>query len=224
LLFPFAAAALYTKNYFAPPDTTSYDYMTYGVPFTQSDTTAIPSSTTMGDCSKNSTFKVAIIDSGYMVKHPDSPCLTDTNGKTNCIGYSNVTEPWDAPVSNWHGTHVMGIIGSLGGSAPFTNIGVIPTRNDICYVFYRVFNEIGAGAKWSSIFEAVDHAVINHGAKVINMSLGGGKVLGGQAYFDRAYAAGTLTVAASGNDGMFVDRYPASYQNVISVGAINNEK
>jgi serine protease len=178
----------------------------------------------MGDCSDPSTFKVAIIDSGYMVKHPDSPCLTDANSKTNCIGYSFVTDPWNAPLSNSHGTHVMGIIGSLGGSGPFTNVGVMPTRNDICYVIYRVFAESGGGASWSSIFAAVDRAVIDQGAKVINLSLGGGAVPGGQAYFNKAYAAGTLTVAASGNDGRFLDKYPASYNDVISVGAINNDK
>jgi subtilisin family serine protease len=49
-------------------------------------------------------------------------------------------------------------------------------------------------------------------------------VPGGQAFFNRAFAAGTLTVAASGNDGRFVDKYPASYNDVISVGAINNDK
>jgi serine protease len=202
----------------------SYEYASYGVPFTQSDSTVIPSSTTMGDCSNPSTFKVAIIDSGYMVNHPDSPCLTETDGKTNCIGYSFVADPWDAPARNAHGTHVMGIIGSLGGSGPFTNIGVMPTRNDICYVIYRVFAESGGGASWSSIFAAVDSAVLDHGAKVINLSLGGGKVWIGQAYFNRAYAAGTLTVAASGNSGRVVDMYPASYDGVISVGAINNDK
>jgi serine protease len=214
---------LLTKNYFAPPESTTYEYKSYGVDFTQSDSD-IPSSPTMGDCSNPSTFKVAIVDSGYMKNHPDSPCFTDPDGKTNCIGYSFVGDPWDAPVSHWHGTHVMGIIGSLGGSGPYTNVGVMPTRNDICYVFYRVFPEPWGGASWSTIFAAVDKAVIDEGAKVINMSLGGGAVSGGQAYFSRAYEAGTLTVAASGNEGQFLDRYPASYNDVISVGAINQNK
>jgi serine protease len=216
-----STAALLTKNFFAD----SYEYTTYGVDFTQSDSTAIPSSTTMGDCSNPSTFKVAIIDSGYMVNHPDSPCLTDQNGKTNCIGKSFVfNTPWNAPVSNWHGTHVMGIIGSLGASGPYTNVGVMPTRNDICYVIYRVFPEGSSGSSWSTIFAAIDDAVLVQEAKVINMSLGGGSVPSGQAYFSRAYEMGTLTIASSGNNGQFVDSYPASYKDVISVGAINQDK
>jgi hypothetical protein len=68
---------LYTKNYFAP-ENTSYEYESYVVPFTQSDSNANPSSTTMGDCSDPSTFKVAIIDSGYMVKHPDIAFVSPT--------------------------------------------------------------------------------------------------------------------------------------------------
>jgi serine protease len=178
----------------------------------------------MGDCSNPSTFKVAIIDSGYMVNHPDSPCLTDADGKTNCIGYSFVADPWHAPVYHYHGTHVMGIIGSLGGSGPYTNVGVMPTRNDICYVIYRVFAEPNGAASWSSILAAVDSAVIDQGVKVINMSIAGPGIRGAQAYFSRAYAAGTLSVAASGNDGRFTYSFPASHNDVISVGAINNNK
>jgi serine protease len=217
---------LYTKTFFD----SSYEYQSYGVDFTQSDSAAIPSSTTMGNCSDPDVFKVAIIDSGYKVNHPDSPCTTDDSGYTNCIGYSFAynaqgdPDPWDAPVQSWHGTHVMGIIGSLGDNSPYSNVGSIPTRNDICYVFYRVFSETGGGASWSTIFAAVDSAVIDEKVNVINMSLGGGAVYGGQAYFDRAYAAGTLVVAASGNNGGWVYSYPASYHNVISVAAIDYNK
>jgi cell wall-associated protease len=218
---------LFTKSYFG----SSYEYRSYGIDFTQSDSTAIPSSTTMGDCSDPDVFKVAIIDSGYMVNHPDSPCLT-ANGKTNCIGTSFVTnwwdgsvkDPWDAPVFHYHGTHVMGIIGSLKDNGPYTNVGVMPTRNGICYVTYRVFGEPSGGASWSSIYAAVDKAVLDDKVQVINMSLAGSATMGGQALFSKAYAAGTLTVAASGNNGAVFDTYPSSYKDVISVGAIKDDK
>jgi serine protease len=217
------AAYLYTKKYF-PPNNTLYEYESYGVPFTQSDSTAIPSSTTMGDCSDPSTFKVAILDSGYLVSHPDSPCMTDADNKTNCIGESYFSDPWDAPYNMTHGTHVMGIIGSLGGSGPYTNNGLIPTRNDICYVFYRVFSEESQGAPLSSVYGYVEKAVLDHGVKVINLSLTGPNIWSGQRFFNEAYKRGTLTVAASGNEGRFMDKYPASYDDVISVGAIQNYK
>jgi hypothetical protein len=118
------SAYLLSRNYFGT--TGAYEYKSYGVDFTQSDSTAIPSSDTPGDCSDPSAFRVAIIDSGYMVNHPDSPCVTDANGKTNCIGTSLVADPWDAPIVGYHGTHVMGIIGSLGGNSRYSNVGVMP--------------------------------------------------------------------------------------------------
>jgi serine protease len=211
---------LYTYNEFG----SGYEYQSYGVDFTQSNSDAIPSNFNIGNCSDPNVFKVAIIDSGYKVNHPDSPCRTDANGDTNCIGHSWVADPWDAPVESWHGTHVMGIIGSLGDNSPYSNVGSMPTPNNICYVFHRVFPESGGGAPWSTIFAAVDRAVLDEQVNVINMSLGGGYTTKGQEVFDRAHSEGTLVVAASGNDGGWVYRFPASYRNVLSVAAIDYNK
>jgi serine protease len=213
-----------TGTLFTPKSFTSYEYQSYGVDFTQADSTIIPSSTTVGNCNDPGVFKVAIIDSGYHYYHPDSPCTTDASGNPNCIGYSFISsDPWDAPVENWHGTHVTGIIGSLSGNSPYSNVGIMPTRNGICYLIYRVFPESGAGAPWSNVLAAVDSAVFNK-VNVINMSLGGGSVTGAQDFFTAAYAAGTLVVAAAGNDAGNVYSYPASYDNVISVAAIDSDK
>jgi serine protease len=215
------------ESYFDPPP--GFEFKSYGVPMTQSDSTNIPSSKAEGDCMDPNSFKVAVIDSGYMFYHPDSPCVI-TDVKSNCRGLSlaydpeGQVEPWWAPVKAIHGTHVMGIIGSLGGSGQYSNVGVVPTRNNICYLTYRVFPESGAGAYTSTILAAVESAVYN-GAKVINMSLGGGAPISiGQQLYDKVAEAGTLTVAAAGNSGKFENFYPGSYNNVISVGAIGNTK
>jgi serine protease len=66
--------------------------------------------------------------------------------------------------------------------------------------------------------------VLDEKVKVINMSLGGGYTKVGQAYFDRAHSEGTLVVAASGNDGGYYCTYPACYNNVLSVSAIDSNK
>jgi serine protease len=214
-----------TEEYYDQPDSNEYEYQSYGIPLTQSDSTNIPSSTAVGDCSDPNTFKVAVIDSGYRVGHRDNPCVFYSNGKRSCAGYSFFEDdPWYRPIKNTHGTHVMGIIGSLGGSGQYSNVGVMPTRNGICYFVYRVFSDDpNSGARWSSIYASVDNAVQN-GAKVINMSLGGPKTTRGQEYFTRAYANGALVVAAAGNSGQVADFYPASYNNVLSVGAIDKNR
>jgi subtilisin family serine protease len=201
------------------------EFVSYGIPFTQSDSTVIPSNDSLGDCTNPNVFKVAIIDSGYMVNHVDSPCATNPRyGTSNCIGYSFVEDPWDAPYHNWHGTHVMGIIGAKGNSGKYTSVGVIPVQNDICYVIYRVTPEDSNDATWSNVLAAVDKAVLDEKVDVINMSLGGPGISGAQEYFTRAHEEGTLIVAASGNDGAYMDIYPSSYNDVISVGAIDPDK
>lgn len=75
-------------------------------------------------------------------------------------------------------------------------------------------------------FEGIEYA-FRAGAKVINCSWGRG---GGSSRFEQevinaAAAAGALVVVAAGNDGLNIDylpQYPASYKNVLAVGATNS--
>ncbi len=65
-------------------------------------------------------------------------------------------------------------------------------------------------------------AAVDAGADVISMSLGsyaGSTLL--KAAIDYAAAAGVVMVAASGNDGVNQVFYPAAYDNVIAVGAVD---
>jgi len=72
----------------------------------------------------------------------------------------------------------------------------------------------------------VDWAVA-HGARIITMSLGGTLEPDAAAYvqqtFDRAYAAGAVVVAASGNDGGTLDQYPCNFAHVLCVGSTTND-
>ena len=58
------------------------------------------------------------------------------------------------------------------------------------------------------------------------MSLGGGKPIGlwEERAFNDAYNAGVLSVAAAGNAGKTALSYPASYNSVVSVAAIDANK
>jgi serine protease len=181
---------------------------------------------TSGACNDPNSFKVAVIDSGLEVAHPDVPCRSINDSDTNCKGVSMGVngEPWYAPQNNgYHGTHVFGTIGAIGGN----NRGVtsmVPDSGGICYLTARVFDDAGNGQYMSVIFQGVDWA-IEEGADVINMSLGGGGFSQtGQDLFDKAHALGVLSVAAAGNNGSTQLSYPASYDKVISVAAVDQEK
>ena len=71
----------------------------------------------------------------------------------------------------------------------------------------------------SRIVEGIDWSV-NQGADVVNLSLGGpgdSSVL--RTAVNRAYGRGAVVVAAAGNEGTNVPRYPAAYPKVIGVSA-----
>jgi serine protease len=59
-------------------------------------------------------------------------------------------------------------------------------------------------------------------ADVINLSLGGGgPIAAAQVVFNQARAAGVIVVAAAGNDSSDIPTFPASYDNVVSVTAVD---
>jgi serine protease len=197
-----------------------------GISVAQGRSSVIPTppSSSTGACNDPNSFKVAIIDSGLDASHPDIPCrdinAVDTNCKGTSIGING--QAWYEPSSRaWHGTHVFGTIGAIGGN----NQGVtsmLPTSNGICYLIARVFDDDNNGQFASVIFEGIDWA-ISEGANVINMSLSGPTTYTtGQRTFDAAYAKGALAVAAAGNGDSTAFRYPASYDKVLAVAAVDS--
>jgi serine protease len=203
-----------------------YESVPYGIPQAQGDSAGLPPApSTSGACNDPDSFKVAVIDSGLEVAHQDVPCRPIDESDTNCKGVSiGVSEPWYAPKDNgYHGTHVFGTIGAIGGNEEGVT-SMVPDSGGICYLIGRVFDDAGNGQSFSRIFEAIEWA-IDEGADVINMSLGGGgKYQTGQATFDEAYNRGILSVAAAGNGGSTSLNYPASYEKVISVAAVDSNK
>lgn len=200
------------------------EWESYAIPLTQANSANIPSNSNFGDCDDPSSFKVAIIDSGTQIDHADMPCA-DTKEGINCIGRSFGTDDdWYAPHNAWHGTHVMGIMGAVGGNGEGTN-SVIPTHNNMCWITGRVFEEANSanGAYISNIYKAVAWAV-GKGAKVVNMSLSGGFTETGQKVIQYAKEKGAIIVAGAGNSNTFQYEYPSSYDNVLSVAAVDSER
>ncbi|NOU51414.1 S8 family serine peptidase [Pseudoalteromonas sp. JBTF-M23] len=158
-------------------------------------------------------LKVCIIDSGYDLGHPDLP--------QNATGFA------DAEVGVWyrdgsgHGTHVAGTIAAVNNSEGV--VGVLPS-DKIAIHAVRVFDDNGKKGYNSRIGRAVDNCVEN-GASVINMSLGGaGKSQYLEERLNAAYDKGVLLIAAAGNGGDSSLSYPASYDSVMSVANINEQR
>lgn len=190
----------------------------------------------------------AISDTGIWRIHPDlsenlwnNPGETglDAEGRdraTNRIdddgnGFIDDVMGWNFETNNnhpnddhYHGTHVSGTIGAVGGN----KTGVTGVAWKASLMALKFLDSNGWGTTEGGI-RTILYAADN-GAKVVNCSWGG------DAYtqslrdaIEYAKSRGTLVVAAAGNEGTDNDRepaYPASYdnENLISVAALARGK
>jgi len=131
-------------------------------------------------------------------------------------GYDFVHKDDHPNDQNGHGTHVAGTI------AESTNNGRdVAGLAHLCSIMpVQVLDHTGSGYI-ADIADGIDWAR-THGAHVINMSLGastGSSVL--KAACDDAWNNNVVVVAAAGNDKTAVLSYPAAYDSVISVMAVD---
>lgn len=187
---------------------------------------------------------VAVVDTGVLTDHPDMVNQLTSDGfdfisQPDFEGNEsyeerggideNPDDPGDESIggSTFHGTHVAGIIAAetnnqkgvagVGWSA----VKVMPLR---------VLGVDGSGTSYD-IMQAVRYAaglendsgaVPVQRADVINLSLGGTSASAEeQALFDEIREAGVIVVAAAGNDASSRASYPAAYEGIISVSAVD---
>eukprot|EP00531_Pseudo-nitzschia_arenysensis_P017823 CAMPEP_0116123160 /NCGR_PEP_ID=MMETSP0329-20121206/4600_1 /TAXON_ID=697910 /ORGANISM="Pseudo-nitzschia arenysensis, Strain B593" /LENGTH=584 /DNA_ID=CAMNT_0003617057 /DNA_START=218 /DNA_END=1972 /DNA_ORIENTATION=- len=159
---------------------------------------------------KGENVRVCVMDTGVNRDHPDF----DSN---RLFGYEgdSLVKPWWRDVDG-HGTHVSGTI-----AASDNNQGVVGVAPGAEIFTARVFST--NGQFYSSNIITALQACKDGGAQIVSMSLGGPYAVQYemQAYADLHEKFGIITVAASGNTGGTDFLYPASYDNVISVGSVN---
>ena len=159
---------------------------------------------------------VAVIDTGVDYNHPDL-------ASRFAGGYNFVAGNFDPLDDHGHGTHVAGTIAAglenMTGS-PATAEGVVGVAPEARILAYKVCAGDGTCTD-SAVIAAIGRAVAD-GARVINMSLGATDY--SQALADAvqaAWAAGVVIVAGAGNDGTTAQFYPAALDNVVAVGAFD---
>ncbi len=114
-----------------------------------------------------------------------------------------------------HGTHVTGTIAQTTNNG----MGTAGVAYGCTIMPVKVLDASGSGT-YADIADGIDYAT-QHGAQVINMSLGGSSgSITLETALANAYNAGVTIVCSSGNDGLGVVSYPAAYDAYcIAVGA-----
>jgi subtilisin family serine protease len=173
--------------------------------------------------------KVAITDTGIDPHHADLDAKIDAADGANCIhnDFSGVCRPWGQqdpsdpagfglePLDDHgHGTHVAGIAGAeanngegvagVGLNSPLIPVKVLDS-DGFAFDF-----EIANGILWAK----------NHGASVINLSLGGPGLTSTLCNaVSQAVSAGVVVVAAAGNENTSTASAPAGCPGAIGVAA-----
>jgi thermitase len=154
---------------------------------------------------------VAVIDTGVDYGHPDLA------GRV--IQGPNLADKTADPMDNHgHGTHVAGIIGAAGNNGQ----GVCGVSWNCKILAIKVLGKDGSGST-DTVVEGIKYAV-DHGAKVINLSLGtSDPSIDPVVHVALAYAHdhGVVTIAAAGNSHSEVGS-PANDPNAIAVSSTSS--
>jgi serine protease len=170
--------------------------------------------------------RIGIVDTGVDLTHEDlagqivesTSCLDTDGNPLKCTG--------TAQDDFGHGTHVAGI----AAAAKDNGKGVAGVAPDARLVVAKVFRgstadeaDVIAGIKW----------VVDHGAKVVNLSLGGAVFVAAATFgsemttgVEYAWSHGAVPVVASGNDDLFgvgVGSSEYGEMNALVVGATGRD-
>lgn len=163
---------------------------------------------------------VAVIDTGVAWKDANgAKQLPDLAGTTFVEGESFIAGLPQGLDDHAHGSHVAGTIAQTTNNG----VGVTGVAFGATIMPLKVLSKDGRGSV-GGIANAIRYAA-DHGAHVINMSLGGplpSKVLA--KAIEYAHAKGVTTVCAAGNERRSKVGYPAANKHAVAVAAVDQAR
>lgn len=160
---------------------------------------------------------VGIVDTGIDAAHEDlsgavRACATAAAGRVTSGGCAD---------DNGHGTHVAGTIGATADNG----LGIAGLAFSSPLVVCKALGGAEGAGSLSDVANCIRWVHL-HGAKVISLSLGGGASTTLRTAVRDAWkggrSGGSLIVAAAGNDGDAETSFPAGYDEVVSVAAVDD--
>ena len=183
-------------------------------------------------CKGDTSIIIGIVDSGTDFDHPDLAAniwrnwgeIPNNNIDDDNNGFIDDWRGWDFYSNdndpqiyggNPHGSHV------CGDASEVTDNGI--GGAGIGYKVKLMITKHTDDVSPEGLLYYTDNGIVycyQNGAKVINCSFGSSSYSSyDQTVMTNAWNAGAMVVASAGNDGANVPRYPASYTNVVSVAA-----
>ncbi len=158
--------------------------------------------------SRGGTIRVAVLDTGLDLSHPDLPTPVLMRSFINGQAVDDLHS---------HGTHTAGTVLAIDNT-----IGVVGVAPEASLMVGKVLGNAGYGSD-AGVLAGIDWAVTN-GARVVSMSLGGGGASqAGQDTITAAVNANVLVLASAGNANSSDPSYPASYTGVMSIAAVDSD-
>lgn len=156
--------------------------------------------------------RVAIIDSGIMRHH------ANFNQTRIATGFNFLNNNTNVEDHTGHGTQIAGILAAGRNNG----IGTAGLLSELTIIPLKVFDH--ATSNVSVAIRAIYDAVSLHNADILNLSWGipgGASSRALENAIDFAYESGVIIVAAAGNNGTTARIYPAAFERVISVAAVD---
>jgi serine protease len=177
----------------------------------------------------SSSVIVAVVDTGVLLNHPDLKNKLTGDGYDFVLDKTGGADPGDTSntdgTSSFHGTHVSGIIAAETNNG----IGVAGVSWNTKIRPVRVLGHDGGteydvlqGVLYAARLTNDSGTVPGQAADIINLSLGSSDSSdSSQAIYTQVRDTGVIVIAAAGNDAKNEAFYPAGYEGVVAVGAVD---